>query len=186
MEHVSLPLPLSALSGTRYLPTQSRVSATFSSERVFHYSMTNLAFVGSTIAHLRFSRQMCRCDLSQPSRPSPQRSHPHCDAGLSRKQRKRERPSVTLEKRRKQYFFRLLSAARNRDKRLLLAVVTALGQDQDYLRSKSALGTSDPLHLEDVLLKAASRCGQTSLADKLFQVKTWSKGEAADVALILA
>lgn len=134
--------------------------------------MTNLAFVGSTIAHLRFSRQISRCGVSRPSRPWPQRSNPHCDADSSRKRRKRERPSVTLEKRRKQYFFKLLSAARNRDKRLLLAVVTALGQDQDYLRSKSVLGASDPLHLEDVLLKAASRCGQTNLANKLFKVKT--------------
>lgn len=61
----------------------------------------------------------------------------------------------------------MLSAARNRDKRLFVSVVKSLGKDKDYMRS---VDSSDPLHIQDVLLKAASRCGQVALADRLFKV----------------
>lgn len=133
-------------------------------------SMDKLALVSS--GHPRSSRHIfpfsiSRCRMSRPARTWPTRSHQPCAADSSRKRRL---PSAAFEKRRKEYFFKLLSAARNRDKSLLLAVMKALGQDADYMQTKSVLGTSNPIHLEDVLLKAASRCGQTSLADTLFKV----------------
>lgn len=135
--------------------------------------MSKVAFVGSTFENVRLSRLSPRSCISRPSWPPPHRAHLPRDSGSAGKHR---RPSAALEKRQRSYFFKLVSAARNRDKRLLLAVVTALGKDKDYLQAKSADGASDPLHLEDVLLKAASRCGQTDLADMLFKVKGMKSG----------
>ncbi|CAM9605381.1 unnamed protein product, partial [Hapterophycus canaliculatus] len=85
---------------------------------------------------------------------------------LSRKQR----PSTALEKRSKTYFFKLLSAARTRDTRLLVSAMKALGEDKEYLEQMRAADpeSADPVHVQDVLLKAASRCGQPILADRLF------------------
>lgn len=99
---------------------------------------------------------------------SRQLAHPLRETSSSRKQEWRLTP---LDKRRKQYFFKLLSAARNRDKRLLVAVVKALGKDTELLRMQGVAGIKDHMHFQDVLLKAASRCGETALADKLFQVQ---------------
>lgn len=84
-----------------------------------------------------------------------------------------QRPSIALEKRSKQYFFKLLSAARNRDKRLLASAMKALGEDKEYLNQLQSAdaGLADPLHVQDVLLKAASRCGQVDLADRLLTVR---------------
>eukprot|EP00752_Nemacystus_decipiens_P002229 g2115.t1 len=78
--------------------------------------------------------------------------------------------SRALERRSKQYFFKLLSAARKRDKRLLASAMKSLGADKEYL---DHMRSADPelagsFHVQDVLLKAASRCGQPILADKLF------------------
>lgn len=80
--------------------------------------------------------------------------------------------SLKMEKRRKGYFFKLLSAARNRDKRLLVSVLKSLGKDTEYLRTqaRSEVDSADSLHIQDVLLKAASRCGLDKLADRLFKV----------------
>lgn len=80
--------------------------------------------------------------------------------------------SSKMEKRRKDYFFKLLSAARNRDKRLLVSVMKSLGKDTGYLRTQAGedIESVDPLHIQDVLLKAASRCGLVKLADRLFKV----------------
>lgn len=135
--------------------------------------MSKIAFVGSMFENLRSSRLSSRSCVSRPSWPPPHRAHLPRDSGPVGKRR---RPSAALEKRQRSYFFKLVSAARNRDKRLLLAVVTALGKDKDYLEAKSAVGASDPLNLEDVLLKAASRCGQTDLADMLFKVNAVKNG----------
>lgn len=75
-------------------------------------------------------------------------------------------------KRFKEYFFKLLFAARNRDGRLLKAVLRALSQDEEFRRSRLDLKPGNLLQIDDVLLKAASRCGQIALADKVFRV--WS------------
>lgn len=80
--------------------------------------------------------------------------------------------SSKIEKRRKDYFFKLLSAARNRDKRLLVSVMKSLGKDTGYLSTQTGadIDSADHLHIQDVLLKAASRCGLVKLADRLFKV----------------
>lgn len=97
----------------------------------------------------------------------PSHTPRHSDSSLGT-----QRPSVALEKRSKQYFFKLLSAARKRDRRLLASAMKALGADKEYLLQLRSADPelADPLHVQDVLLKAASRCGQAALADKLFTV----------------
>lgn len=87
--------------------------------------------------------------------------------------REKQGHSSALEKRSKQYFFKLLSAARTRDKRLLASAIKSLGADKEYL---DHMRSADPelagsFHVQDVLLKAASRCGQPGLADRLFTVR---------------
>ncbi|CAM9177567.1 unnamed protein product [Discosporangium mesarthrocarpum] len=74
------------------------------------------------------------------------------------------------EKKRKNYFFQLLAAARNRDTRLLVSVVTALAEDDHHLRSEMGVGAPEALQVQDMLLRASSRCGQISLAERLFKV----------------
>lgn len=80
-------------------------------------------------------------------------------------------PSTILEKRIKQYFFKLLFAARNRDKRLLKVVLRSLADDEDFQRERPRLYSKNLRELNDVLLKASSRCGQIALADRVFKVR---------------
>lgn len=112
-----------------------------------------------------------RCGVSRrlgspPCHPS--HSPRHVNSSLRKK-----RPSSALEKRSKQYFFKLLSAARNRDKRLLASAMKSLGADKEYLDHMRSADQEPEgsLHVQDVLLKAASRCGQPILADRLFTVR---------------
>lgn len=85
--------------------------------------------------------------------------------------RSHNEPSTTLEKRIKQYFFKLLFAARNRDERLLKVVLRSLADDEDFQRERPRLYSKNLRELNDVLLKASSRCGQIALADRVFKVR---------------
>lgn len=80
--------------------------------------------------------------------------------------------SIKLEKRAKQYFFKLLFAARKRDRRLLKVVLKAFSQDEDFRRMRSSFRSKNLPYIDDVLLKAASRCGQVSLAESVFEVRS--------------
>ncbi|CAM9296218.1 unnamed protein product [Ectocarpus sp. 4 AP-2014] len=104
-----------------------------------------------------------RCSPSHQSSRSP----PPCADSMSLEKESR---SVAIEKRSKQYFFKLLSAARTRDKRLLASTMKSLGADKEYLKQMRTADpeVADPLQVQDVLLKAASRCGQPIFADKVF------------------
>ncbi len=111
----------------------------------------------------------CGCGL-----PRPLFSHPPRHAGSSTRKGKGQ---TELDKRSKQYFFMLLSAARKRDERLLASAMKSLGADKEYL---DHMRSADPefagsLNVQDVLLKAASRCGQPTLADRLFTVRKWDR-----------
>ncbi|CAM9131809.1 unnamed protein product [Ectocarpus sp. 12 AP-2014] len=104
-----------------------------------------------------------RCSPSHQSSRSPP---PRADSISLEK----ESRSVAIEKRSKQYFFKLLSAARTRDKRLLASTMKSLGADKEYLKQMRTADpeVADPMQVQDVLLKAASRCGQPIFADKVF------------------
>lgn len=58
----------------------------------------------------------------------------------------------------------------------------SLGEDKEYLQQMRAADPefADPVHVQDVLLKAASRCGQPILADRLFMVRIVPVSPAAD------
>lgn len=137
--------------------------------------MTCPTFVASCSAAGRLSpQQVGMFGASRPSRLWQHHCHP--PYGVDSPQAK-DVSSIALEKRRKQYFFKLLSAARNRDKRLLVSVLKSLNNEAEYVRMQSDASHADPLRIQDVLLKAASRCGQAALADKFFKVMfkvTWS------------
>ncbi|CAM9125160.1 unnamed protein product [Ectocarpus fasciculatus] len=111
-----------------------------------------------------------RCGLPRlrcsPSHQSSRSSSPRTDSMSPEK----ESRSVAIEKRSKQYFFKLLSAARTRDKRLLASTMKSLGADKEYLKQMRTADpkVADPLQVQDVLLKAASRCGQPIFADRVF------------------
>lgn len=134
------------------------------------------AFVGSCrpLGHAFSGAEVAssRCGVARRlGSPSchPSHSPRHADSSVRRKQGH----SSALEKRSKQYFFKLLSAARKRDKRLLASAMKSLGADKeylDYMRSAD-LEMAGSFHVQDVLLKAASRCGQPILADRLFTVR---------------
>lgn len=132
--------------------------------------MTCSTFVAScsTVGRLLSPQQFARFGASRPPRPWQHHTHPLDGVGSPQA---REVPSIALEKRRKQYFFKLLSAARNRDKRLLASVLKSLDKETEYVRMQSDATHADPLRIQDVLLKAASRCGQTTLADNFFMVR---------------
>ena len=122
--------------------------------------------------------QVARFGAFRPSRPW--RHHCHHPYGVNLPQAK-EVPSIVLEKRRKQYFFKLLSAARNRDRRLLVSVLKSLDNETEYMRMQSDATHADPLRIQDVLLKAASRCGQAALADNFFKVRFEIAGDCVIV-----
>lgn len=128
--------------------------------------MTRASFVGSCSGLGRV--QATRWGGFRTSRPRQRLFHSPIDIVSLRKV---ERPPIALKKRRKQYFFKLLSAARHRDKRLLASVVKSLGKDVEYLRMRSEARVADPFNVEDVLLKAASRCGEAALAERVFTVR---------------
>ncbi|CAM9143566.1 unnamed protein product [Scytosiphon promiscuus] len=109
------------------------------------------------------SRCFARSGDSASHHPSRPRNIPHPSSRI-------QGPPTALEKRSKKYFFKLLSAARTRDKRLLVSAMKSLGKDKEYLQQMRAADpeSADPVHVQDVLLKAASRCGQPVLADRLF------------------
>lgn len=110
-----------------------------------------------------------RCFSRPGSSAAHHPSHPQkATYSASRKQR----PPTALEKRSKKYFFKLLSAARTRDNRLLVSAMKSLGEDKEYLQQMRVADpeSGDSVHVQDVLLKAASRCGQPILADRLFMV----------------
>lgn len=134
------------------------------------------AFVGSCKP---LGRVLSTTDVASSRRCVPRRlesssHHPsHSPHREDYSVRKRHGHSRALEKRSKQYFFKLLSAARKRDKRLLASAMKSLGADKEYL---DQMRSADPelagsFHVQDVLLKAASRCGQPILADRLFTVR---------------
>lgn len=87
--------------------------------------------------------------------------------------RKRGRSFTTLEKRRKDYFFKLLAAARSRDRRLFTSVIQSLSKEDRPLHLDQCF--TDSLRVQDVLLKAASRCGYVALANSVFKV-SFGKG----------
>lgn len=138
--------------------------------------MTCATFVAScgAVGRLLSPQQVARFGASRPSRPLQRLCHPQY--GVDSPQAK-EVPSIALEKRRKQYFFKLLSAARNRDKRLLVSVLKSLDNETEYVQMKSDATHADPLRIQDVLLKAASRCGQAALADNFFTVRFVISGD---------
>lgn len=131
--------------------------------------MTCSTFVAScsAVGRLLSPQQVARFGASRPPRPWQHHCHPPYGVDSPRA---KAVPSFALEKRRKQYFFKLLSAARNRDKRLLVSVLKSLDKETEYVRMQSDATHADPLGIQDVLLKAASRCGQTALADNFFTV----------------
>lgn len=98
---------------------------------------------------------------------------------------KTQRPSIALEKRSRQYFFKLLSAARQRDKRMLVSAMKSLGADKEYLHQLRSADPelADPSNVQDVLLKAASRCGQVTLADRLYTVRTGMRALLISIVL---
>lgn len=126
--------------------------------------------VGDAISTKHYQVALSRCRVSR-SLCSPLQHPSHSPRDVDSSLRT-QRPSIALEKRSKQYFFKLLSAARKRDKRLLVSAMKSLGADKEYLHQLRSAdpALADPLHVQDVLLKAASRCGQASLADRLFTV----------------
>lgn len=132
--------------------------------------MTCATFVAScsAVGRLLSPQQVARFGASRPS--CAWQHHCHPPHGVDSPQAK-DVPSIALEKRRKQYFFKLLSAARNRDKRLLASVLKSLNNEPEYVRMQSDTTHADHLRIQDVLLKAASRCGQAALADKFFEVR---------------
>ncbi|CAM9211135.1 unnamed protein product, partial [Choristocarpus tenellus] len=73
------------------------------------------------------------------------------------------------EKRQRDDFFRLVDAARNRNTNLLRSVVDGLIENEDKVRSETGL-SPNVRPLQDVLLRAASRCGQLVLAERVFKV----------------
>ena len=81
---------------------------------------------------------------------------------------KRASKPNSFQKRRKACFFKLLSAARSRDERLLASVIRSLGEDP---RLQEDRDYTDSLRVQDVLLKALSRCGHVDLADSLLKVR---------------
>lgn len=149
------------------------------------------AFIGSCrpLGHV-FSATgtSSRCEVSRrfgspshhPSYPSRHADFRYADSSA----REKTGHSSELEKRSKQYFFKLLSAARKRDKRLLASAMKSLGADKEYL---DLMRSADPeltgsFHVQDVLLKAASRCGQPILADRLFTVREQNVDQVVLVA----
>lgn len=147
-----------------------------------HQMTINLnAFVGSCrpvgdalmAKHQQHHVVSSRCGLPRlrrsPSHQSSRSSSPRADSMSPEK----ESRSVAIEKRSKQYFFKLLSAARTRDKRLLASTMRSLGADKEYLKQIRTADpkVADPLQVQDVLLKAASRCGQPIFADRVFTVR---------------
>lgn len=140
--------------------------------------MTCSTFVASCSAVGRLLSPQQATRFGAPRPPRPWQHHNHPSYGVDSPQAK-EVPSIALEKRRKQYFFKLLSAARNRDTRLLVSVLKSLDKETEYVRMQSNATHADPLRIQDVLLKAASRCGQTALADDFFTVRFEITGDYA-------
>ncbi|KAG5189887.1 hypothetical protein JKP88DRAFT_300394 [Tribonema minus] len=66
------------------------------------------------------------------------------------------------------FFSRLVTAARNRDRRLLVATLKKLERDEEFLEGQRG-GTREAHRLQDALLKACSRCGLVDYADRLFE-----------------
>lgn len=82
--------------------------------------------------------------------------------------RKKGRSLTTFEKRRKDYFFKLLASARSRDVHLFTSVMQSLSKEDRPLHQDQCF--TDSLRVQDVLLKAASRCGFVDFASGVFKV----------------
>lgn len=124
------------------------------------------AFVGScTLGRLALTKHVTHRGASRWSLPWHRLSHhPRHTQSIKMK----DKSCSTTEKRQKEYFFKLVSVARNRDKDLLVSVMKSLAKDTDIMQMQPG---SRPLPIQDVLLKAVSRCGQVALADNLFKVR---------------